>query len=246
MPTPKPLQSDIAAVEWSVALAGRTVPYYLRRSSQRRTIGLSIDHRGLRVGAPTGARLADIEAAIRRHGDWVLEKLDAWAERVVPVALEICDGLRLPLLGGELTIRIAAGANRAIWSADGRQLTLCLGASGNARRVLERALRERARELFGQRLHLHAPRLGVHLPPLALSSARTRWGSCSSRTGIRLNWRLVFFPLPVIDYVVAHELAHLKEMNHSPRFWAVVEGLCPDWRSLRAELKRLGPSCPII
>lgn len=245
MPKPKPLQSDLAAVEWSVALTGRTVPYRLLRS-RRRTIGLAIDHRGLRVGAPNGARLADIEAAIRRHGDWVLEKLDVWAERVAPTAVEIHDGLRLPLLGGEMTVRLAVGANRAVWAADRSQLTLCLGRPDAARRVLERALREHARGLFHERLHHHAPRLGVAMPPMALSSARTRWGSCSSRTGIRFNWRLVFFPLPVIDYVVAHELAHLKEMNHSPRFWAVVEGLCPDWRVLRAELKRLGPTCPII
>lgn len=245
MPAPKPLRSDPATVEWSIALDGRFVTYRLQRS-RRKTIGLSIDHRGLRVGAPTGARLADIEGAIRRHGNWVVDKLDAWRERAVPSVAAIHDGASLPLLGGDLTVRLAAGGNRAVWAADGRQITLCLGSHADARRVLERALRERAREVFRERLHHHAPGLGVAMPPLALSSARTRWGSCSTRSGIRLNWRLVFFPLAVIDYVVVHELAHLKEMNHSPRFWAVVEGACPDWRTLRAELKRLGPTCPII
>lgn len=245
MPNPKPLQSDAAAVEWSIALDGRNVPYRLQRS-RRKTIGLAIDHRGLRVGAPTAARLADIEKAIRHHGAWVLDKLDAWRERPVPAAIAIHDGMRLPHLGDELSIRLASGANRVVWTADGRQITLCLSSAADARRVLERALRERARALFHERLHHHAPRVGVSTPPLALSSARTRWGSCSSHSGVRLNWRLVFFPLALIDYVVVHELAHLKEMNHSPRFWAVVEGACPDWRALRAELKRLGPTCPII
>jgi predicted metal-dependent hydrolase len=245
MPNPKPLRSDPAAVEWSIALDGRVVPYRLLRS-RRKTIGLSIDHRGLRIGAPTGARLTDIENAIRRHGNWVLDKLDVWQERPTPTEAAIHDGACLPLLGCELTIRFATGANRAVWTADGRQITLCLASHADARRVLERALRERARGLFHERLHRHAPRLGVTPPPLALSSARTRWGSCSTRSGIRLNWRLVFFPLAVVDYVVVHELAHLKEMNHSPRFWAVVEAACPDWRTLRAELKRLGPTCPII
>ena len=82
------------------------------------------------------------------------------------------------------------------------------------------------------------------LPPLRLSSARTRWGSCSHHGGIALNWRLIFMPLAIVDYVVAHELAHLKEMNHSPRFWSVVEQLCPDWKTRRLELRRLAPQIP--
>ena len=106
--------------------------------------------------------------------------------------------------------------------------------------MLEKALRDKARTVFAERLALHAPRLGVAVPPLRLSSARTRWGSCSHHGGIVLNWRLVFMPLPVIDYVVCHELAHLKEMNHSPRFWSVVEQLCPDWRARRLELRQHG------
>lgn len=238
---PKPPKSDPVAA--AIALGERTVSYQLKRS-RRRTISLSIDHRGLRVWAPSGARQADIDALIRHHGSWVLEKLDLWRDRAPPAAVDIVDGLRLPFLGGSLAVRLATGANRAVWSADGRQLTLGLAAPADARRVLERALRERVREVFSERLEHFSPRLGVPLPTLALSSARTRWGSCSSRGSIRLNWRLVFMPLPVIDYVVAHELAHLKEMNHSPRFWSVVESICPDWQERRAELKRLGPACP--
>ncbi|HJW25352.1 MAG TPA: SprT family zinc-dependent metalloprotease [Rhodocyclaceae bacterium] len=229
--------------EAAISLGGRLVPYQLKRS-KRRTISLAIDHRGLRVWAPTAARQSDIDSLLRQHGEWVIDKLDTWKDRAPPPPLDIVDGLRLPLLGGELAVRLASGANRAVWTADGGQLTLCLAAPADARRVLERALRERARAVFIERLAVLAPRLGVPLPTLALSSARTRWGSCSSRGSIRLNWRLVFFPLPVIDYVVAHELAHLKEMNHSPRFWSVVEGLCPDWRERRTELKRLGLTCP--
>ena len=82
------------------------------------------------------------------------------------------------------------------------------------------------------------------MPPLALSAARTRWGSCSLRSGIRLNWRLIHFPADTVDYVVAHELAHLREMNHSPRFWAVVGEIYPDYQAARDELKRLAANCP--
>ena len=118
------------------------------------------------------------------------------------------------------------------------------GATAKAAQLLEAALRDKARGIFAERLATHAPRLGVAVPPLRLSSARTRWGSCSHHGGISLNWRLVFMPIAVIDYVVCHELAHLKEMNHSPRFWSVVEQLCPDWRRLRLELRQQARQIP--
>ncbi len=227
----------------SIALHGRQVDYHLRRSS-RRTIGLSIDQRGLRVGAPLRAGLGDIETLILKHADWVLQKLDGWQQRAPEDLVVIRDGLVLPCFGQALTISLARGANRVVWLPDGSRLTLCLAAEASPKHLLERALRERARLVFAQRLAFYAARLGVAVPALTLSSARTRWGSCSTRSGIRLNWRLIFFPLAVVDYVVAHELAHLREMNHSPRFWSVVEGLYPDWRRQRAELKRLAHSLP--
>lgn len=238
----KPLSADETAR--SIALGDRIVPYVLRRA-KRRTIGLSIDHRGLRVGAPRRASLLEVESLILRHGEWVTQKLDEWRSRRRPELLQIVDGARLALLGGQLQIRLALGANRAVWSAQSEPvLTLCLRAPAEAGRVLEKALRERARELFLERLAHYGALLGVALPRLSLSAARTRWGSCSSKTGIRLNWRLIHFPPHVIDYVVAHELAHLREMNHSRRFWSVVAQLYPDYRAARDELKALAAHCP--
>jgi len=228
----------------SIALGDRIVPYVLRRA-KRRTIGLSIDHRGLRVGAPRRASLLEVESLILRHGEWVTQKLDEWRSRRRPELLQIVDGTRLALLGDQLQIRLALGANRAVWSAHSDPvLTLCLRSPAEAGRVLEKALRERARELFLERLGHYGALLGVALPRLSLSAARTRWGSCSLRTGVRLNWRLIHFPPHVIDYVVAHELAHLREMNHSRRFWSVVAQLYPDYRAARDELKALAAHCP--
>jgi predicted metal-dependent hydrolase len=229
----------------TIALGERIVPYLLRRG-RRRTIGLSIDHRGLRVGAPPRASLREVEALIRHHADWVAKKLDEWRTRRRPEVLKIVDGLRLPMLGQSLEIRLALGNNRAVWNgavAD-PMLTLCLRSPGDAGRILEKALREKARALFAERLAHYAQRLALAVPPLALSAARTRWGSCSLRSGIRLNWRLIHFPGDTVDYVVAHELAHLREMNHSPRFWAVVGELYPDYQAARNELKRLAAHCP--
>lgn len=229
----------------TIALAGQTVPYVLYRG-RRRSIGLSIDYRGLRVGAPPRAALGDIEALLRQHAEWVLEKLGKWQERQASQNFVIADGARLPWLGGELLLRLTEQGPRRHWSDDGWILTLCLPPASSPSALLERALREQARQILAGRLQRFAAVLDVPLPPLALSSARTRWGSCNSRGHIRLNWRLGFFPLPLIDYVVAHELAHLKEMNHGPRFWSVVESLCPEWRQRRTELRQRAATLPII
>jgi predicted metal-dependent hydrolase len=226
----------------SILIAGQAVAYQLRRS-QRRTIGLSIDQRGLRVGAPTQARIGDIESLIRQHGQWVLDKLADWRERPAAETQQITDGSTIPLLGAPLPITVTP-LGRARWQFNGGRLHLWPTSSVSANQLLEKALREKARETFTERLAHYAPQLGVERPPLRLSSARTRWGSCSHHGGIALNWRLIFMPLPVVDYVVCHELAHLKEMNHSPRFWSVVEQLCPDWKARRLELRKLAHQLP--
>jgi predicted metal-dependent hydrolase len=244
----KPLAAD--ETPRTIALGDRIVPYVLRRA-RRRTIGLSVDHRGLRVGAPSRSTLREVESLIVRHGEWVVQKLDEWRSRRRPDLLRIVDGVQLPMLGAPLEIRVAIGTNRVVWNAAdslGSQgvsaVTLCLRSPADAGRVLEKALRERARELFLERLAHYAALLGVLMPRLTLSAARTRWGSCSLKSGVRLNWRLIHFPLSVIDYVVAHELAHLREMNHSHRFWSIVEHLYPDYRAARDELKTRAAHCP--
>jgi predicted metal-dependent hydrolase len=238
---PEPPEAGAAPAR-SITLAGQAVPYRLRRS-RRRSIGLTIDHQGLRVGAPLHARLGDIEALIRQHGQWVLARLADWRARPRPPALEAADGGLLTLFGEALTVTVTP-ARRASWEIAGGRLLLAVPAAVDPAKVLETAIREHARHVLGERLAVHAPRLGAATPPLRLSSARTRWGSCNHRGGITLNWRLAFLPPAVADYVVCHELAHLREMNHGPRFWSIVEQLCPDWRTLRAELRRLGPGIP--
>lgn len=241
-PDKKPLSAD--ETPRTIALGERIVPYVLRRA-KRRTIGLTIDHRGLRVGAPPRASIKEVESLIMRHGTWVTEKLDEWRTRRRPEPLTIADGLRLPLLGQPFEVHLAIGANRALWNAlTPPVLTLFLRSPNDAARVLETALRRRALDLFGERLSVFAAEMGLGLPRLSLSSARTRWGSCSLKTGIRLNWRLIHFPPHIVDYVVVHELAHLREMNHSARFWAIVADHYPEHRTARAELKRLAATCP--
>lgn len=230
--------------EHTIVIGGQTIGYSLRRST-RRSIGIVVDRQGLRVIAPMPASPGDIESALLRHGEWITRKVREW-QPPPGVRLSIDDGQRVPLLGEWLALRLAIGANRAVWAPGSGEptLTLHLRCPEDAPRVLEKALRERARALFAARLAHYVPLLGVRQPALSLSSARTRWGSCSRRGAVRLNWRLVNFPIAVIDYVVVHELAHLHEMNHGPRFWSLVAQHCPDFRALRARLQQLAVACP--
>ncbi|HQR04972.1 MAG: M48 family metallopeptidase [Proteobacteria bacterium] len=226
-----------------VQIGARIVGYDLRQAARRR-LAMSIDERGLRVGAPMGLSLGAIEDFIRSHGAWVLDKLDDFGSRRVRRQISIRHGVHLPLLDGEVEVRIGSGGNRFRWHADHLELSARPGADLDA--LARRALQSKAMDVFSLRLDHFAPLMGHRAPALSLSSARTRWGSCSRETGIRLNWRLIHLPLELVDYVVIHELSHLRQMNHSARFWAEVASQCPDWRTRRERLKHRGAEIPII
>jgi len=243
LPEPEPTQQLR-----QILIGGRVIGY--RLNSGRRRLSMTVDDRGLRIGAPRRMPLGEIESFLRLHGEWLLQKLD---ELTLPRhgphgrQLTIKDGSRVPLLGTETEIRVLPGANRIRWLGD----TLILEArpeasSTDMTALTKRALQRRALVHFGARLNYYTAQINHEAPPLGLTSARTRWGSCSSRSGIRVNWRLIHLPAHIGDYVVAHEVAHLLEMNHSPRFWAVVDSLYPDWRNAKAELKQRAASLPIL
>ena len=232
-----------AAKRRHIQLGPHIVSYTLNPG--RRRLSLNIDERGLRVGMPRGLAIADLERFIRQHGAWVLEKLAEHTDRSQRRQITIRDGMRLPVLGREIPLRVSPGNNRSRWFDGLLELAARPGADLDVLAV--RALQRRALEVFAERLAHYAAIMGLaSLPRLGLSSARTRWGSCSRQSGIRLNWRLIHLPLELIDYVVVHELSHLKEMNHSPRFWAEVAKLCPDWQARRKALKHQGAGVPLI
>lgn len=234
-PTPQPKVRQLL-------IAGRIVDYRLKTGVRR--LSMSIDERGLRLAAPSRMPLAEIEAFANSHGAWVLRKLDELARTNQPRHVSIKDGVRLPFLGDEIEIRVAPGANRIRWMNQ----TLVLEARHDAdlSQLAIRGLKTHALAHFGERLAYYTEQLDLPPPPLGLSAARTRWGSCSRTSGIRINWRLIHLPAHIGDYVVAHEVAHLLEMNHSARFWRVVGTLYPDWQAARNELKVRATSIPIL
>ncbi|MCG2583479.1 YgjP-like metallopeptidase domain-containing protein [Massilia sp. TS11] len=251
-PDPEPDATPAAPLR-SVLLAGQQVDYLLQRS-KRRTIGFTIDDDGLRVTAPRRVSLADIDQALRSKQRWILDKLGERQARQAARArhgkLEWVDGARLPFLGDHITLRLEhAPKSRCHFAREEGLLTIGV-APGLAEWQLKERVRlwfvEEARALFGQRLDHYAARLGVQYRAFALTSAGTRWGSCTAHGHIRLNWKLIHHPLSLIDYVVAHELAHLLEMNHSPRFWAAVESIYPDYEGARAALRQRAQEMPPV
>jgi predicted metal-dependent hydrolase len=219
-----------------LALEGKLITYTIKRSVRRRAISILVDEDGLRVGAPWDASQSAIERLLRRHSQWVVRKLDEWHVRRAPPR-EWIDGESLMLLGQPFTLKIdAAGTGVHL---DGSELVA--GAAGDtpvSRRVLE-WLHAQALACFEERVEHYRRLIGVrHAPKVMLSSARTRWGSCHASGRIHLNWRLIQMPAHLLDYVVAHEVGHLIEMNHSPRFWRLVSRLVPDYSERRKELRR--------
>lgn len=225
-----------------ILIAGRVIDYQLKTGTRR--LSMSIDERGLRLSAPARVRLTDIDQFIHSHSAWVVQKLDELAHRDKPRYVTVKDGITLPLLGQAVDVRVLPGANRFRWVAQ----TLVLEARSEAdlTALAVRALKARALNHFGERLNHYTAQINVPPPPLGLTAARTRWGSCSKQSGIRIHWRLIHLPPHLGDYVVAHEAAHLLEMNHSAKFWRIVETLYPDWQTARSELKNCTTTLPLL
>ena len=231
-----------------LVLGGRQLGY-LRKRATRRPIGFVAAPRGLAVSAPRWVGQPQIDHAVQLKADWILRKLAEQGQRLVQLdaaRIDWRDGARLPYLGDDLLICTTGHLTRTVLqepqplSGQPRTLHLRLPAQATPEQIrdaVQRWLQQQARALFEARIAHHAAAMGVQVTRLRLSSARTRWGSASSDGSVRLNWRLVHFPLATLDYVVVHELAHLREMNHSPAFWAIVRAVMPDFEARRRTLK---------
>lgn len=221
--------------------ASGPIPYRLKISPRRRTVGMRIDENGLTVNAPSRMGKKMLENMLLERADWIITKLGEWQSRQVP-EMAWQDGEHLLFLGNQIQLCLTPDSRSRKPQLEAGRLLIALPEPGNHETVSRKVLQWYRREALGdftRRVQLLANRLDVTMPPISLSSARTRWGSCNSRGEIRLNWRLIQAPPHIIHYVAAHELAHLKEMNHSPKFWAIVQKLCPDYLAARHELKTM-------
>jgi predicted metal-dependent hydrolase len=233
-----------------IRLDQHLVAYALKRV-RRRSIGFIVAAEGLSVNAPKWVSVGDIETALREKAAWVLRKLREQRERERrrhEARIDWKDGASLPFLGETVILVLDPRATGAVLNsaADALpgvpRLTLHIGLPQTAtaeqiRDAVQSWLQRQAKRIFEERCRHFAAQLGVSVTRLSLSSASTRWGSASADGSIRLHWRLVHLAMPTIDYVVAHELAHLRHMDHSPRFWDVVRSVIPDLERARGRLK---------
>lgn len=218
-----------------IRLGGREVEYrFVRR--RRRTLGISVDAEGLKVSAPLRAPWRDIEGFMREKERWILAKLDEWSRVSPPPRLLGVTGESLPLFGQTTRLERHAGPVRR----DGD--TMRFDSLGN----LVKWLKAAALDALRPRAAHYAGLLGLPAPRVCVSNARTQWGVCTEEGSIRLSWRLVHIEPGLADYVVAHEVAHLVELNHSPRFWRLVARLYPGWRTARERLELAGAALPVI
>ena len=233
-----------------IHLGEHQVVYEFRRG-KRRSIGFVVGTEGLSVSAPRWVSVHEVEQALRGKAGWILRKLHEQrerADRVQARRIEGCDGTGVPFLGETVIVVLDPRVAGAVLNAQADalpgvpRLTLHVGlpqtaAESQIREAVQSWLQRQARRVFEERCAHFAQALGVQVKRLSLSSAATRWGSASADGSVRLNWRLIHFAMPVIDYVVTHELAHLREMNHSAAFWDVVRSVLPDFEASRGTLR---------
>jgi predicted metal-dependent hydrolase len=213
------------AVSDDIQVAGRAVPLLVRVNPRARRIALKVDAAGGRVVLVIPHRRDEKKARrfLDSKTDWLAEALGR-----LPAAVPFADGAEIPLGGAPHRIRHRPEARRGVWVEGG---VICV--SGRVEHLPRRVsdwLRVRARAAIVARVDAHAARLGVRPGRITLRDTRSRWGSCSPSGALNFSWRLVMAPDWVLDYVTAHEVAHLREMNHSAAFWRHVETLVPGLR----------------
>lgn len=209
------------------------IPYEIRRSPRARRVRVTVDGTGaVEVVLPARAAERRAAEAVRELRPWIERRRHAAARVAAEVARE--PGT-LPYLGHTLRLRPEGGRTRV--HRRGAEL---LVPARDAQPALERWYRRQARAEIAARLDAATARAGTRYAKLTIRGQKTRWGSCSAIGAMSFNWRLLLAPAPVLDYVVEHEVCHLEVMDHSPRFWRLLESRVPDWRDHAAWLRRYG------
>jgi len=222
--------------------SGDQLHYHLERR-QRRTVGLKITTNGLVIHAPQRVSMQELEGIIALKAEWIRKKLAAISLQHVPF-MQWKDSEKLLLLGNTITLTLVHDSRSRAPELSPGLLHLAMPNHDDQAAVAYKVLRWYKKQAlidFSRRLVLLSTKLDVETPTLFISSARTRWGSCNSKKEVRLNWRLLQAPPHLINYVICHELAHLKQMNHSDKFWAVVASIYPDYKAAEKELKAWSP-----
>jgi predicted metal-dependent hydrolase len=222
-----------------VAFDGAIYPVELRRHARatRYTLRVQATNRAIMLTMPMRGSVREAKAFAERNGGWIAARL-----KRLPQAIPFADGLELPLRGVPHRIAHRSGARGTVWTETGSDMPLLIVAGDRAhlaRRVRDFLKREAKRDLDAASRR-YAAQLGVAIKRISIRDQSSRWGSCTAAGVLSYSWRLILSPPHVLEYLAAHEVAHLVEMNHSRRFWRVVERICPDWERAKAWLNTQG------
>jgi predicted metal-dependent hydrolase len=228
------------------AVAGRTLPLRIVENDRARRLTLRIDAggQGLRITVPPGISAREVERFLDRHQGWLEQRLAK-----VPDRPQVRPGIKIPLRGvphlivhepgsRRGTVAVATGEDGAVLTVHGDRLHL-------PRRIADFLKREAKREIEAL-VDKHCSAVGRRAKAIRFRDTTSRWGSCTSDGTLSFSWRIMMAPPAVINYLVAHEAAHLREMNHGPKFWKLCEELCPDTDRCKAWLKRNGGALQAI
>ena len=228
----------------TVALQGQTVPWLLKRT-RRKTVGMSIGQGMIQVNAPKWVPVSDIEYILKEKSNWLLARLAEWYQsaqhRLFPEQ-QWAHGATLQYLGKPMTLALAPQLKQVQFDDFRRELQLALSADARLEQIRDSVhawLQSQAKRFFAARLKVISDQSGRQFSKFSLSNARGRWGSCSEDGHIRLNWRLIHFGQDVIDYVIAHELAHTHTMDHSASFWDEVAEILPNFEEGKQVLRKI-------
>jgi predicted metal-dependent hydrolase len=227
------------------AVAGRTLPLRIVENDRARRLTLRIDAggQGLRITVPPGISAREVDGFLRRHQGWLEQRLAK-----VPDRPQVRPGIKIPLRGVPHTIVHEPGRRgtvSAVVDESGSSLTVHGDRLHLPRRIADFLKREAKREIEAL-VEKHCATVGRRAKAVRFRDTTSRWGSCTSDGTLSFSWRIMMAPPPVINYLVAHEVAHLREMNHGPKFWKLCEELCPDTNRCKAWLKRNGGALQAI
>lgn len=234
------------AVERVHEVAGRTLPLRIVQNYRARRLTLRIDTggRGLRVTTPPGIAKREIDRFLDRHEDWIAQRL-----KEIPVRPEVRPGIRIPIRGVPHRIvhePAARGTVKIDRSDPDLPRIVVYGEREHLPRRLADFLKREAKRDMEKLVEKHATAVGKRAKAIRYRDTSSRWGSCTANGTLSFSWRIMMAPRPVIDYLVAHEVAHLKEMNHGPKFWRLCEKLCPATDECKAWLKKNGGALQAI
>ncbi|HEY1697775.1 MAG TPA: SprT family zinc-dependent metalloprotease [Polyangiaceae bacterium] len=234
----------------SVQWGHTSIRYAVRRSARRVTVSIAVDPRGgVLLTAPAATSIDRLDRVVRTKARWIVQRLRRESDLPPPPAdREFVSGETFRYLGTQYRLRVQQERATHVVLQHGHLVVSCPEA-GDARRqapAVRNALvvwyRRQAARRLPELAVAWAKRLGVAVTAVGLREQRRRWGSCDRAGSLRLNWRIVQAPRPCIEYVVAHEVVHVRHPNHTPAFWAALGRLLPDYDRRRGRLRELGPS----